>query len=157
MIRLNFVCLGNICRSPMAEGVFRHLAAQEGLGDRFQVESSAIGPWHVGEPYDPRARRAASAHGVQLHGAPTQIKARDFDRFDWLIALDADIADSLRRLTPSAPARAKIRLLREFDPGANGDLNVPDPYYGGPQDFEHVYQIIERSCRALLDELKAKA
>jgi protein-tyrosine phosphatase len=157
VIRINFVCLGNICRSPMAEGVFKHLAAQAGLSDRFDVESSAIGGWHVGEPYDPRARRAAQAHGVQLHGAPTQIKPRDFDRFDWLIALDEDIAASLQRLAPAAPDREKIRLLREFDPEANGDLDVPDPYYGGPEEFERVYQIVERACRGLLDELKAKA
>ena len=150
--------MGNICRSPMAEGVFKRLAERAGVSDRFHVESLAIGSWHVGEPYDPRARRTAQAHGVQLHGAPTQIRPKDFERFDWVIALDEDIAASLRRLAPAAPDRQKIRLLREYDALArSGDLDVPDPYYGGAEDFGAAYQMIERSCRALFDELKTQA
>ncbi len=149
-----FVCLGNICRSPLAEGVFKRLAAQAGLDGRFHVESAGMGAWHVGEPPDPRSQSVALAHGVRLDSTARQFKAGDFARFDRVIALDADIAADLRRLAPGEAERRKIHLLREYDPQARGDLDVPDPYYGGRADFERVYQMIERSCRGLLEALR---
>jgi len=149
--------MGNLCRSPLAEGVFKHLAEQAGLDEHFHVESAGMGAWHVGESPDARAQRTARAHGVRLDGAAQQFRPGDFARFDHVLALDEDIAASLRRLASEAPARQKIRLLRDYDALArNGDHDVPDPYYGGPEEFERAYQMVERSCRALFDELKTR-
>ncbi len=164
MTRVCFVCLGNICRSPMAEGVFAHLVRTEDLAGRFEIESAAVGPWHVGEPPDPRATRTARAHGVALDCVAKQITARDFARFDLILALDSEVAGTLRRIAPSPADRAKVRLLREFDPEAARpasraapDLDVPDPYYGGMDGFENVYAMIERACRGLLEHLRHAA
>ena len=152
-MRLCFVCLGNICRSPTAEGVFKKLAAQAGHECDFHVESAGLGNWHVGEPPDSRAQRIARAHGVALDSLAQQFTARDFDRFDWVIALDREIQTDLLHLARSASDRAKVRLLRDYDPQATSDRDVPDPYYGDQRGFEHAYALIERSCRHLLDEL----
>jgi protein-tyrosine phosphatase len=155
--RISFVCLGNICRSPMAEGVFRHLVAQAGLEDSFEIESAGIGPWHVGESPDARAQHTARAHGLALDSIAQQITVRDFARLDHIIALDREVAAELKRLAPTPADRAKVRLLREFDPetsrGPRASLDVPDPYYGGPSGFEDAYDMIERSARALLAHL----
>src|SRR5690349_13145003 len=154
--RVAFVCSGNICRSPMAEGVFVRLVSEAGLDADFDVESAGVGPWHVGEAPDPRAAQTARAHGVALDTVAQQIQARDFGRFDWLLALDGDVANTLRRMAPTPADRAKVRLLREFDPQTANpyDLDVPDPYYSGPDGFETAYEMIERSARRLLDTLK---
>src|SRR5436190_2427677 len=146
--------MGNICRSPLAEGVFKHLIQQAKLNDRFQIESAAIGSWHVGEAPDTRAQHAAQAHGIRLDSTAQQFGAKDFSRFDAVLALDKEIASSLHHLAPTPQDRQKIRLLREYDPLANGDLDVPDPYYGRQEDFERAYQMIERSCEQLLKEIK---
>jgi len=145
--------MGNICRSPLAEGVFKHLVQQAKLEDGFQIESAAIGSWHVGEAPDTRAQRTAQAHGIRLDSTARQFRLNDFARFDAVLALDEEIASNLHELAPAPEARQKIRLLREYDPLANGDLNVPDPYYGRQEDFERAYQMIERACQALLKEL----
>jgi protein-tyrosine phosphatase len=155
--RICFVCLGNICRSPLAEGVFKHLAAQAGQGDQFHVESAGLGSWHVGETPDHRSQQVARQHGVALDGLAQQFRARDFARFDLVLALDQDIHDTLRDLAPSETDRAKVRLLRQFDPEADGRYDVPDPYYGDMKLFERVYALIERSCRKLLDALTTDA
>ncbi len=152
MKRLCFVCLGNICRSPMAEGVFKHLAAEAGRAREFQVESAGVGGWHVGEPADSRAQRVALAHGVRLTSTAQQFARPNFNSFDFVLALDEEVAQSLRRLAASEADWRKVHLLREYDPQARGNLDVPDPYYGALSDFEQVYQIVERSCRQLLDE-----
>ena len=156
LTRISFVCSGNICRSPIAESVFVRLVQAAGLENAFEVESAGVGPWHVGEAPDPRASQTARAHGIALDTVAQQIRARDFGRLDYVIALDAEVASTLRRLAPSPVDRAKVRLLREFDPQppANGDLDVPDPYYAGPDGFETAYQMIERSARRLLDTLR---
>jgi protein-tyrosine phosphatase len=142
----------------MAEGIFRHLAEQAGLEDAFDVESAGTGPWHVGEAPDLRAQQAARAHGIQLDSIAQQFTARDFARLDHVIALDGEVAAQLRSLAPTPADRAKVRLLREFDPhlasARRVDLDVPDPYYGGPADFEATFQIIDRSARGLLTDLQ---
>ncbi len=146
-----FVCLGNICRSPLAEGVFAHLAAQRGMADRFAVDSAGTAGYHVGEGVDRRSRAVAAAHGIRLEGAARQVSAADVDRPGVVVAMDASNLRFLKGLA-SKRSRAEIVLMRDYDavePGAG----VPDPYYGGPGGFEEVYEIIERSCRALLDEL----
>jgi len=154
--RICFVCMGNICRSPLAEGVFKHLIQQAKLSDHFQIESAAIGSWHVGEAPDTRAQRTAQAHGIRLDSAAQQFQPKDFSRFDAVLALDSEIAADLHRLAPTLQDRQKIRLLREYDPLAQegGDLDVPDPYYGRQEDFERAYEMIERSCEELLKEFK---
>lgn len=147
-LNICFVCLGNICRSPLAEGVFQHLATQAGWDCR--VESAGTGGWHVGEVPDPRSQRVAHAHGLRLTSRAQQFRAADFARFDYVFALDEEIAADLRALARTPAELHKIHLLREYDPRANGDLNVPDPYYGGLDGFERVYEMIERSCRELI-------
>jgi protein-tyrosine phosphatase len=148
--RVLFVCLGNICRSPTAEGVFRRLVADAGLADRFVIDSAGTGDWHVGEPPDPRMQAAATALGYPLDGTARQVRADDFAAFDHILAMDRS---NLRDLVHLAPAEhlAKIGLLRQHDPVGGGD--VPDPYYSGPEGFTEVVRIIERSCNGLLAEL----
>ncbi len=141
----------------MAESVFVSLVSAAGLDAEFEVESAGVGPWHVGEAPDPRASQTARAHGIALHSVAQQMQARDFGRLDHVIALDGEVATALRRLAPSPADQAKVQLLREFDPLTPGtpDLDVPDPYYAGPDGFEIAYQMIERSARHLLETLRA--
>ena len=156
MIRLLFVCMGNICRSPTAEGVMRGLLREEGLEDAVEVDSAGTGDWHVGHPPDGRATAAARSRGITLAGAARQVAAADFADFDLILAADRRNLRDLRALLPPG-ARAKVHLLREFDPASAGapDLDVPDPYYGGDDGFEHVLDLVEAACRGLLDELRA--
>ena len=151
--RLCFVCMGNICRSPMAEAVFGHLAAQAGLDGRFEVDSAGTISYHVGEAPDRRAQATAQGHGVQVVGRARQFRPEDFPYFDLILAMDHDNVADLLSQASNAAERKKVRLLREYDPEASGDLEVPDPYYGGPEGFERAYQIIERSCQGLLQKL----
>jgi protein-tyrosine phosphatase len=158
-VRLLFVCLGNICRSPTAEGVMRHLVAEAGLEDEITIDSAGTGSWHVGSPPDARSTATARRRGIALEGAARQVGPEDFERFDLLVAMDASNKRELLALAPDAEARAKVVALREFDPLAvqAGDLDVPDPYYGGDHGFEHVLDVVERACRHLLDDLRARA
>ncbi len=150
--RILFVCMGNICRSPLAEGVFRHLASQAGRAHEFEVDSCGTGGWHVGEQPDSRARAVAQKYGVPLRHRARQFQRADFDAYDLILALDRDNRDDLLSFSGLKPEQAaKVKLLREFDPQANGDLDVPDPYYGGPEGFEEVYQMVERAARELLN------
>lgn len=148
-----FVCLGNICRSPLAEGVFRHLVAESGLEDKFDIESAGTGAWHVGERPDARAEMVATQHGVTLLSRARQITEDDLRRFDYIIAMDRENLRNIERMADSIGSEAEILLLREFDMEGAGD-EVPDPYYGGASGFENVYEMVVRSCRALLDRLK---
>lgn len=150
MKRVCFVCLGNICRSPLAEGVFRDLVRRAGQSGSFEVESAGIASYHVGDPPDPRSVRVAAQHGIVLDGVGQQFRSRDFDRFDLILALDRDIYTALGRLAPDAAARAKIQMLRAYDPQATASLDVPDPYYGNSSHFERVYEMVQRSCQGLL-------
>jgi protein-tyrosine phosphatase len=151
-MRILFVCLGNICRSPTAEAVMRGLVAEAGLDGEVEVQSAGTGSWHLGDPPDPRAVAAAGQRGVKLAGAARQVDDADFTRFDLLIAMDRSNRDALLRLAPDGEARDRVRLLRDFGDGA-GD--VPDPYYGGEDGFADVLDIVERSCAALLEEIRA--
>jgi protein-tyrosine phosphatase len=127
-MRILFVCMGNICRSPTAEGVMRRLLEEEGLADRVEIESAGTGGWHVGEPPDERATLAARRRGVTLDGAARQVRPSDFRDFDLVIAMDRSNLRELLALAPEEDAAEKVRLLREFDPASSGDLDVPDPY-----------------------------
>src|SRR5688500_545177 len=155
-MRLLFVCMGNICRSPTAEGVMRHLAEQEGLADRVELDSAGTGAWHAGDPPDARATEAARRRGIALDGAARQIAPQDFEHFDLILCADRANVRDVRALAPDPEAAEKVRLLREFDLASAGapDLDVPDPYYGGPDGFETVLDQVEAACRGLLDRAR---
>jgi protein-tyrosine phosphatase len=149
MTRILFVCLGNICRSPTAEGVMRRLVREQGLEDEIEIDSAGTGGWHVGAPPDARATEAAARRGTTLEGAARRFDpARDFDRFDLILAMDAENRRDLLALAPDEEARAKVRLF------LSGDRDVPDPYYGGDDGFEEVLDLVEEAARALLQELQ---
>ncbi len=149
-IRVSFVCLGNICRSPTAEGIMRSLVEAAGLSNEIEVESAGTGTWHLGERADRRARETAEGHGVTLNGRAHQFSGGDFDRLDYILVMDVGIKNTLGKLATTDAARAKLHLLRSFDPASEKDAPVPDPYYGGPDGFEDVYDICEAACRGLL-------
>lgn len=146
-----FVCMGNICRSPTAEGVFRHHAEQAGRADRLHIDSAGTHAYHAGEPPDRRARAAAERRGMSLEGIRARrVTAEDFELFDFIIAMDED---NLERLRTEAPAehQAKLRLFLEF--GESTEREVPDPYYGGSAGFERVLDLVEEASRGLLGTL----
>ncbi len=154
-MELLFVCLGNICRSPTAEGVMRSLVQEAGLEGDIGVDSAGTGAWHIGNPPDERASAAALARGISLEGRARQVREEDYDRFDLLIGMDrANVAD-LISAAPRADARERVRLLREFDPGSAGaqELDVPDPYYGGPSGFADVFDLVYAACAGLLAQI----
>jgi protein-tyrosine phosphatase len=128
--RVCFVCTGNICRSPIAESVLRRMVAEAGLADRVAVSSAGTGDWHTGDPADHRAMAALRGRGYQLEHAARQWLRGDFADADLVVALDSGHYRHLLRQAPDPAARAKVRLLRSFDPAAGDDLDVPDPYYG---------------------------
>jgi protein-tyrosine phosphatase len=150
--------MGNICRSPTAEAVMRAVVAREGLDGDVVIDSAGTGSWHVGNPPDRRSTSAAAARGITLTGAARQVTPDDFEDYDLLLAADSENAAALRRLAPDAEAASKIVLLRQFDPDAvaAGDLDVPDPYYGGPSGFEDVLDLVESACEGLLSSLRAE-
>ena len=157
MTRILFVCLGNICRSPTAEGVMRSLVAQAGLEHSIELDSAGTGAWHVGSPPDERATTAASTRGVALAGSARQVRTADFKDFDLLIAMDSANLRDLRVLAHGDEERAKVRLLREFDPvsAGAGDLDVPDPYYGAGDGFAKVFDLVHAGCEGLLAQIQA--
>lgn len=150
-LRILFVCLGNICRSPAAEAVFAKLADEAGRADEFSVDSAGTGSWHAGEQADARMRRAAHARDVAITSIARQVVDADFEQFDLILAMDASNVSALHRLAPAAQ-RSKIKLFRDLDPEAPGE-DVPDPYYGGADGFDHVLDIVTRTGRAWLEEL----
>lgn len=153
MKRVLFVCLGNICRSPLAEGVFQHLVDEAGASEGFRVDSAGTSAYHRGELADERSRAVAEKHGVTLTSRARAVRAGDYEEFDLLVAMDDENVSNLRRECPEG-LEGKVRLMRDWDPEGRGD--VPDPYYGGPRGFDLIYEMIDRSCRALLDELHAE-
>jgi protein-tyrosine phosphatase len=153
-LRVCFVCLGNICRSPTAEGVMKRLVKDAGLDDRIHVASAGSGSWHLDEPADARARATARARGVTLDGRARQFAAGDFARFDYILSMDTRVLSTLRALARNDEERARVHNFRAFDPESPSDAEVPDPYYGGPDGFEHVFDICEAACRGLLEQLR---
>ena len=149
-----FVCLGNICRSPMAEGMFQYLVDAGEISAKYMVRSAGTASWHIGELPDPRMRRTARRHDIELTSRACQFRIEDFDRFDVIVAMDRQNRDDLVRLARSEIDRQKIHLMREDDSEADGNLDVPDPYYSGRNGFESVYQIIRISSQNLLQRLE---
>ena len=145
-VRILFVCLGNICRSPTAEGVMRHLLRERGLEEEIEVQSAGTGSWHVGAPPDERATEAARRRGIALEGAARQVRPSDFEEFDRIVAMDRHNLRDLLDLAPDDEARQKVRLLLD-------EADVPDPYYGGARGFDEVLDLVEEACAELLDEV----
>ena len=146
-----FVCLGNICRSPLAEGVFRDLAAREGIG--VEIDSAGTGDWHLGHPPDQRAQAVAGKNGVDIG----ELRARlvtpdDFRRFDYIVAMDASNLANLEAMRPEG-ATAKVGRLLDYAREA-GVPDVPDPYYGGPEGFDETYRLVAAGAKGLLDHIK---
>lgn len=147
-----FVCLGNICRSPLAKWIFTDMAERRGVRDRFEIDSCGTGHWHVGKGADPRSTAVAQSRGIQTpHTARRLAPASDFERFRYLLAMDTDNRDAMLHF--GAPAE-RVFLMRSFDPSLAGEpehrLIVPDPYYGGPEGFDRVYDMLQAACEGFL-------
>jgi protein-tyrosine phosphatase len=155
IMKILFVCLGNIVRSPLAETLFRVQAEQMGLGEKYIVDSAGTAAYHIGERPDHRMREVAHKHGVLHDGKGRQVINSDFNDFELIIAMDASNMANLKKLATSENQRERLKQMREYDPDANGQLEVPDPYYGGLDGFEAVYTMIERSTLELLRRLEA--
>ena len=155
--RIAFVCMGNICRSPTAEVIFQSLLDAEGLANQVSISSAGTGNWHIGSGIDDRAGAALATAGYDgsRHRAQ-QFVASWFDDYDLIVAMDRKNRWFLEELAPSGDAKAKIRMLRSYDPiaKARGELDVPDPYY--EENFPEVLAMVERGCRGLLDEVRAQ-
>lgn len=156
-----FVCTGNICRSPLAHRVLEHVAEERGIGDTIAVESSGTGGWHIGENADSRMRKTASRHGVVLNHRARRLRRQDVDRYTILFAMARSHYREIERMAP-AIGEGTLYLFRQFDPAVmEGGVplppreapDVPDPYYGGPEGFEEVYEMVERTCREIVDRL----
>ncbi|GGW21201.1 low molecular weight protein-tyrosine-phosphatase [Vreelandella hamiltonii] len=152
MKRVLFVCLGNICRSPTAEGVFQQAVVRAGLDDRITIDSCGVGDWHVGKAPDPRSQAAARQRGIEIgHLRARQLKVSDFHEFDYVLGMDRENLAAMRALQP-ANSQAQVGLLLDYAGLPQSD--VPDPYYGGDEGFEQVLDLIERASQGLLDELQ---
>ncbi len=151
---LLFVCLGNICRSPAAEGVFLHLITREGLEQAFTVDSAGTGDWHVGRPADARMRSAAAKRGIVLPSRARQITADDLGRFDHVLTMDRQNLSAVLGLAGSGGATARITPLTRYCRRYSVE-EVPDPYYGGEEGFDRVLDLLEDACGGLLEALRA--
>lgn len=150
-----FVCMGNICRSPTAEGVFRHVVTRSGMAERITIDSAGTHAYHVGEPPDRRAQQAALRRGIDISAQRARkVMLEDFDRFNYVLSMDEENLKHL--LTLSEPThRDKVRLLMEFAPDF-GEREVPDPYYGGAAGFERVLDMVEVASEALLAHIRER-
>ncbi|HEY9550913.1 MAG TPA: low molecular weight protein-tyrosine-phosphatase [Prevotella sp.] len=147
--KLLFICLGNICRSPAAEGVMKHIVAQAGHEEKFEIDSAGIGDWHVGQLPDARMRRHGAARGYTFDSRARQFKPADFERFDYLLVMDHDNYRAISAMARSAEERQKVHLLTEFLTTHKGVSVVPDPYYGDGTAFDYALDLIEDACRGL--------
>ncbi len=155
MIRVCFVCLGNICRSPTAEGVMQHLIGEAGLQELIEVDSAGTAAYHSGEKADLRSRQEASRRGIELTSLARKFRRSDFAHFDYVMAMDQSNYDDLSTLMNSADDAERLFLLRSFDSASPVGASVPDPYYGGPEGFAEVFEICEAACRGLLAHLRS--
>lgn len=152
--RVLFVCYGNIVRSPLAEALFRAKAACTGAQDRYLVDSAGTSGLYDGQPPHSSAQCVAEVHGLRLTGRSRPFVPQDFERFDYILALDRHVASDLESMARTAAERGKVHLLRTFDPQASGQPDVPDPIGSGPEAFAHTFEIIERSVRGLFEKLE---
>lgn len=152
--RLLFVCLGNICRSPAAEGIMKSLVKSRGLDDSYEVDSAGIGSWHVGQLPDQRMRRHGAAHGYRFDSRARQISPADFSRFDYIIVMDSDNYRSVKSLAGSQGDMSKVLMMADFLTSHPRNHYIPDPYYGGDSDFELVIELLEDACQELLERME---
>jgi protein-tyrosine phosphatase len=155
MVSILFVCLGNICRSPAAEGVLRHISLKDEQSLELHIESCGLGDWHAGRLPDERMREAAKKRGVILSSRAQMIRSEFFDRFDLILAADNKVLNELYRYALTPDHKAKLHYITHFS-GSYKDQEIPDPYYEGEAGFEHVLDMIEDSCEGLLQHLKKK-
>jgi protein-tyrosine phosphatase len=152
-VKILFVCMGNICRSPTAHGVFRRLVIDEGLSHRIEIDSAGTHAYHIGEPPDKRARETARSRGIDIGDLRARLaEPDDFVRFDYVLAMDRDNYENLAQICPSG-LEDRLRLFMEFAPEL-GIREVPDPYYGGQRGFERVLDMVESAARGLLQDIK---
>ncbi|HET8865859.1 MAG TPA: low molecular weight protein-tyrosine-phosphatase [Gracilimonas sp.] len=151
--KLVFVCLGNICRSPTAEGIFLHKVKEEGLQNYFYIDSAGTAAYHVGESANSKSQATANKYGVHLPSKARKFEYADLEEFDLILAMDSENYRNIKELDTKDKFDHKIKMMREFDPQPDMK-DVPDPYYGGMDGFENVYRVLERSTAALLNELK---
>jgi protein-tyrosine phosphatase len=155
--RILFVCWGNICRSPTAEGIMRSLVEAEGLAGDVEVDSAGTSREHEGDRPDRRAVAEAAARGIDIGGQRARpVRADDWERFDLLLAADDMVERRLLRMAPDESSRAKVHRMTAFGPDAGTVDEVPDPYYGGPDGFVHVYDVLVRACTGLLDHVRPR-
>ncbi|MGB3588833.1 MAG: low molecular weight protein-tyrosine-phosphatase [Tunicatimonas sp.] len=153
MIRVLFVCLGNICRSPMAEAVFNSSVEKTGLSGLIDSDSAGTSDYHIGEPPDSRTMDIVHKYRLELNHQGRQFTASDFDKFDYIVAMDQSNLSNIKRLLPNDMSDERIFLMRDFDHKAD-TKDVPDPYWSEADGFEEVYQILLRSCQNFIDYLK---
>lgn len=150
-----FVCTGNICRSPLAHAVFQNMIHSRGVQKEFEVESAGTHGYHVGENADPRMRSTAARRGVPFSHPARKLIQSDLEYYDVIFAMDRSHYDRLMHMAASAKNPAKIHMFREFDPLGDAAMDVPDPYYGGQNGFDDVFDIVERSSERILDALRS--
>lgn len=151
--KIVFVCLGNICRSPTAEGIFIHKVKEIGVQDYFYIDSAGTAAYHVGESANSKSQATANKHGIHLPSKARQLEYADLEEFDLILAMDSENFSNINQLDRKNRFSEKIKKMREFDPQP-GNGEVPDPYYGGLEGFENVFQVLNRSCENLLQELE---
>ena len=150
--KILFVCLGNICRSACAEAVMKHIAAERGVSDDFEIDSAGLISYHSGEKADPRMRQHAAARGINITSIARKITTADFSRFDYIIGMDDDNIRRLLDIAPNDDARLKISKMSDYCRTFQAN-SVPDPYYGGPKDFELVLDLLDDACNGLIDSI----
>lgn len=151
--KILFVCLGNICRSPAAEGITKKMLASRGLGDLVNVDSAGIGNWHAGQLPDSRMRRHGAAHGYNFDSRARQFVAGDFDRFSHIVAMDADNVTAINAKARTDSDRKKVLRMADFLRTHPGRKSIPDPYYGSDRDFELVIELLEDACEGLVNHI----
>jgi protein-tyrosine phosphatase len=152
-MKLLFVCLGNICRSPAAENIMNHLAAKAGVSDRIECDSAGTGGYHIGSPPDRRMQAAAAKRQLPMVGSARQFTTADFTAFDLILAMDRDNYQNILALDPQGQYRSKVKLMCDFATN-HSDKEVPDPYFGGAEGFDYVIDLLTDACGGLLLELE---